>query len=103
MGHLLFAHQRQQLRRVVALVFSGYHQLAAAHPGRQDIQQRGIETDGRKLQRPALLIQLHMGAVPGLEVAEVALAEQHALGLAGGARGVDRHAGGVWRRSLAQQ
>ncbi|MNM56836.1 hypothetical protein D3C81_680150 [compost metagenome] len=103
MADLLLADQRQQLLRVTSLVFAGDHQLGAANQRRQNIQQRSIEAYGRELQHPAVLVELNMRGIPGLEVAEVALAKQYALGLAGGARGIDRRAGGIHGRALAHQ
>ncbi|MNJ32288.1 hypothetical protein D3C77_269500 [compost metagenome] len=85
MADLLLLDQREQTLRVATLVFTGYHQFGTTNQGREDIQQRGIETDGRELQYPTVHFKLHMGAVPGVKVAEIALAEQHAFWLARGA------------------
>ena len=97
------ADQLDQLQRIAALIVAGHDQLGALEQGRENIDQRRVETQRRKLQHPALFGQLHIVGVPRGEVREVGLAEQHAFGMAGGARGVERHARRVEIGSLAHQ
>ncbi|MNF70862.1 hypothetical protein D3C84_527920 [compost metagenome] len=99
----LVADQFHQLQRITALIIAGHDQLGALQQGRENIDQRRVETQRRKLQRPALLRQLHIVGVPRGEVREVGLAEQHAFGMASGAGGVERHARRIEVRALAHQ
>ncbi|MNV06855.1 hypothetical protein D3C71_972550 [compost metagenome] len=92
MAQSLMTDQLDQLQRVATLVVAGHDQLGPLQQGRENIDQRGVETQRRKLQHPTLFSQLHIVGVPRAEVSEVGLAEQHAFGMAGGARGIERHA-----------
>ncbi|MNX45590.1 hypothetical protein D3C86_761080 [compost metagenome] len=92
MAQSMMTDQLDQLQRVATLVVAGYDQLGPLQQGRENIDQRRVETQRRKLQNPTLIGQQNVVGVPRAEVGEIGLAEQHAFGMAGGARGIERHA-----------
>ncbi len=94
MGDALLQHA-DQLQRITPLVFIRHHQFGATEPGGKNVDDRRVETQRRELQHPAVCVQAHMLGIPGGEVAEIALAEQYAFRLPGGARRVQRHAGRI--------
>ena len=106
MGDALIAHGLQHRGKVALQSGWGQVNRGAADQRHEDFGDRGVEAQRRFLQQPVLGAEPHGAHIPQFVVAQGAVRNDHALGLAGGARGED-HQGrvvgaGVGRNRVAK-
>ncbi|BBH34490.1 hypothetical protein PBDP_4027 [Pseudomonas sp. St290] len=87
---LLRRDQRQHRVRVLGDVLAGQHDARADHQRHVDFQAENIERERGQRQRPVLGRHARRLGHARDEIGQRAVAHHHALGLAGGAGGVDR-------------
>ncbi|BCM14492.1 hypothetical protein MAFF241648_36820 (plasmid) [Ralstonia solanacearum] len=93
-GDALAQQQGSQRRTGHEVVGRGHHGGGAGEQRPQQLGERGIEAGGSELQDAAAGAQLAAAHVGADKVRYAAMADEHALGLAGGAGSVDE-VGGV--------
>ena len=92
-GHLLASHLFSQGAQVAALVLGRHDHGPARAQGREDLEERDVEGEGRVLQRdrpgsPPGQVARGRGALPAEQVGQRTVGHGHALGLAGRPGGV---------------
>ncbi|MNG82871.1 hypothetical protein D3C79_415820 [compost metagenome] len=93
-GHAMGLHQRGDALRVAVLARAGEHQLATGHQWPEAFPHRNVEADRRLLHQHVAVVQHIAGLHPLQALGQCRVGIAHALGLAGGAGGVD-HIGQV--------
>lgn len=82
-------HQRGDALRVTVLTGAGKHQLAACDQGPEALPHRNIEADRCLLHQHVAVVQRISGLHPLQAFGQCRVGVAYALGLAGGAGGVD--------------
>eukprot|EP00659_Diplonema_papillatum_P008381 gene8380-biopygen8349 len=93
-GHAVLLHQLSDAMGIAMLAGAGQHQAATGDQRPETLPHRHVETDGRLLHQHIGFVQLVGGLHPLQALGQRGMSVAHALGLAGGAGGVD-HVGEV--------